>query len=63
MPEEEIWLHIPYSPPPYSQGLHMHTFGFSCHTHVADMIKWAWLDILHLIDVFYVATRAPSPPH
>ena len=42
----------------------MNTSGSSCHTLAADVIKWAWLDILHLMHVLYVvyvATGAPPP--
>ena len=36
-------------------GVHeMHTSGSGCHTPVADIIKGVWLDILYLMDVFYV---------
>ena len=39
----------------------MNTSGSSCHTPEADMIKWAWLDILYPLYVVYVAIGAPPP--
>ena len=42
----------------------MNTSGSSYHTLAADVIKWAWLDILHLMHVLYVvyvAIGAPPP--
>ena len=32
----------------------MNTSGFSSHTPGTEVIKWAWLDIFHLTDVFDV---------
>ena len=32
----------------------MNTFGLSSHTPLTEVIKQAWLDILHLTDVFDV---------
>ena len=42
----------------------MNTSGSSCYTLAADVIKWAWLDILylmHVLYVVYVAIGAPPP--
>ena len=42
----------------------MNTSGSSCHTPAADVIKWAWLDMLclmHVPYVVYVAIGAPPP--
>ena len=39
----------------------MNTSGSSCYTLAADVIKWAWLDILYLVHVLYVAIGAPPP--
>ena len=36
----------------------MNTSGLSSHTPLAGVIKWAWLDILHLTDAFDVV-RCP----
>ena len=38
----------------------MNTSGSSCHTLAVDVIKWAWVDILYLMHVLYVAVGAPS---
>ena len=38
--------------------------SFSCHIPAADMIKWAWLETLHLVDIFrvvYEVICAPPP--
>ena len=36
-------------------GVHqMNTSSSSCHTLAADVIKWMWLDIFHLMHVLYV---------
>ena len=36
-------------------GIHyMSTSGYSSHTPEIELIKWAWLDILHTTDVFDV---------
>ena len=41
----------------------MNTSGFSSHTPGTEVIKWAWLDIFHLSDVFdVVLVSHPLPP-
>ena len=41
----------------------MNTSGFSSHTPGTGVIKWAWLDIFHLTDVFdVVLVSHPLPP-
>ena len=41
----------------------MNTSGFSSHTPGTEVIKWAWLDIFHLTDVFdVVLVSHPLPP-
>ena len=42
-----VWLAPPFRPSFWS--LH-----YICHTPVAVMIKWVWLDILYLMDILYV---------
>ena len=34
--------------------LSSNTSGFSCHTPVADVIKWVWYDLFYLMEAFYV---------
>ena len=40
----------------------MHTSGSSCHTLAADVIRWAWLNILYLMHVLYVVYVAIGTP-
>ena len=41
----------------------MNTSSFSSHTPVTEVIKWTWLDIFHLTDVFdVVLVSHPLPP-
>ena len=38
-------------------GIHyMNTSGYSSHTPEIELVKWAWLDILHTTDVFDVVS-------
>ena len=42
-----VWLPV--------HGMHyMNTSSYSSHTPEIELIKWAWLDILHTTDVFDV---------
>ena len=45
-----------------SGPLRVSTSGYSSHTPVTEVIKWAWLDILHLSDVFDVVSVSQCSP-
>ena len=45
VPSLPVWLQV--------HGIHyMNTSGYSSRTPEIELIKWAWLDILHTTDVF-----------
>ena len=47
VPSLPVWLPV--------HGVHyMSTSGYSSHTPEIELIKWAWLNILHTTDVFGV---------